>query len=146
MKKLAILRSNYNKPCPLGLPIREACKNVGKSVELMTLVQTPEDVKKNLEIWKNNPQDEKCPYLAAPVNETWVDCSLDPDQPADPIVGSPLYYKWNTGVSLNGGDGGFPLGYYNDNSIDRSQSTMYNLENLAYEVNQFLKKVCSKND
>lgn len=144
MRKLAILRSDQNNSCPFGLSIPFGCKNAGKTVDQMIVSNDPEIIENNINLLESNNNPSPCKYTGLIIEDTeFVDCLLEDNPEYQPIVGSPLYYKWNQGVSLVGGGegGGFPLGYYNDNSIDRSQHTLYNLENLAYHIQQFNKQV-----
>jgi len=53
--KLAVIRENRERPCPFGLPIADACYNVGKLVDNMVDVSEMEDEEeKRVTIKANN--------------------------------------------------------------------------------------------
>ncbi len=132
---LKVIRDNEQKTCPFGFEIPFACNNAGKLVKYLDPATSQEIAVKNYQVLqKNNPQ-EKCFYADKILdNKNKVICQFPEEENKVEIpTGSPLYYKPMSGTTMTGLMT-FPLGYYNDNSLDRNYYYgYYSIESLSSE-------------
>ncbi len=148
MKKLAMLRENSIAPCPFGLSIPTACKEAGDVIKTLSLLELGGNAEKNKSLVKNNSDKKECFYANKIIegDNQFVECEAPFDvQPGSHFpVGSPRYYK-PMGGSGNEGLNTVPLGYYNDNSLDRGYYYgMYSVESIANFLNEELEKFAKK--
>jgi hypothetical protein len=128
MRKLAVLRDNVEKKCPFGLPIPYGCKTAGKLIH--QLDQDPKAAQTNLSKVEDNNEPGKCDFAGDIIKDEFVACQAPDTDPSFP-KGSPRFYRPLAGVGLEGLNT-VPLGFYNDNSIDRGYYYgMYSVESMA---------------
>lgn len=144
IKKLAIIRQDGHNECPFGLPISEACKHAGDSINRMALLESVDREERaryanaNKKIYLHHRTGERCPYAdkvveGAPI----VHCDFGDggeglrDSPMRP---SPYYPRVFNGLANNAGGGltglvAYPLNSYWDNmeaqQLFTSMLTMY---------------------
>ena len=84
--KLSVIRENEERSCPYGLPIIEACKNIGKLIDQMCPLEEVEDEKERELVFKannrvylfgkNDSQEYgKCKYANVIFDNDKVECS-----------------------------------------------------------------------
>jgi len=128
--KLAVIRGDDLRGCPFGLPIPQACDNVGSSIHRMAPVESDENTEEQENIKKANKlvyvyhkNGKQCPYADKVLSEhNKVDCDFGDTgegQSGAPFVGSPLYPQTFMGIGLDGLYG-YPLGFYADNNESRN--------------------------
>lgn len=138
-KNLVVIRDNNKKPCPFGLPIPFSCNNIGNLIEKMQPIVTEDNIKENLQILNNNTDNQACIYNKLTIKDKSLCCAPGNDVIHMPI-GSPLYYKPMSGTLMTGLMT-FPLGYYNDNSLDRNTyNSFYSIENISSKILDSIKK------
>jgi len=133
--RLKVIRDNEDRICPFGLPIPFGCKNAGKLVLDLPIAASPEAATSNNTFLINNNPQERCFYADKIVEKAEkVICTYPEKQDSIEMpTGSPLYYKPMSGTLMTGLMT-FPLGYYNDNSIDRSYYYgYYSMESISSE-------------
>jgi len=125
--KEATIRGKNVRECPFGLPIPEACENLGGSVARLAPIDdkdSAKDVAKaNRLVYAYQKECRKCPYADKILEEHGkVDCDFG-DTAAGKRVpslkGSPLYPQTFHGIGLDGLYG-YPLGFYADNNESRN--------------------------
>lgn len=134
-KCCAYIRSDKpgHKHCPFGLPIYQACKYAGSSVNNMVPLKSVEpnkvenSKKANLRVYLYSRTNKRCPYAATIVDDMdSVNCNFGDHASGTPmehaLVGSPLYPQQFTGFGLEGLHA-FPLGFYVDNNTSRNLFT-----------------------
>lgn len=141
IKKEATIRGEGVRMCPFGLPIPEACENVGDAINRMAPVeqktaeasvhvafvdekaQNEQLVKANNIVYAYHKECKKCPYAdKILVNNKKVDCNFGDTaagRKSMPFIGSPLYPQTFVGIGLDGLYG-YPLGFYADNNESRN--------------------------
>lgn len=153
--KLAVLRSNDDKPCPfLGEQIPHACQNVGKLIQRMAPVSVMEhateeekaliiEANTKLFMW-NNPQ-ERCMYADKIMNNTancmWEEEDEKMDEKGVPAA-STYYYKLFNGMGIDGLYSS-PISYMSESSNPYTKtmfSGTFNLEGSASEEDEDLTK------
>ena len=120
--KLAIIRSDTNNSCPFGLPIINACSNVGKAIFKMKAIDDKDDNKTlnhNNLVYFYDKTGAPCPFAEnILINNNKVNCDFN-DTGAGikmpTIDGSPLYPKIFTDELYNN-----QQGYYGDNDTARN--------------------------
>ena len=129
MKKCAYIRSDENNPCPMGLPISQACQNAGESVSHMCPLSMIDEAKKdiirkaNLRVYIYYKTGNRCLYAAnVMVEKQATNCDFGDNaagmhMPAP--SGSPLYAQTFAGCGLDGLYA-FPMGFYSDNNQSRN--------------------------
>jgi len=84
--KLSVVREEEERGCPYGLPISEACENVGKLIDNMCAIEeAEEDAEKELASKSNNriymmsnqndENKEKCKYANVIFDNDKVECN-----------------------------------------------------------------------
>ena len=157
--RLAMIRSNQDGPCPFGLPIDAACRNVGDIMQSMLPVNFSTDdrtspdlseeekeirLKTNLSLYRWQSSGEPCkfagkffhhelPEMKHPkVQCLWNDGDGGVDLGAS-FVGSPYYYKHFNSIGFDGLYS-LPTSSYIDTSIDRGHFYgVWALEDLEKE-------------
>ena len=126
LEKEATIRGEGVRMCPFGLPIPEACMNVGKAINRMA--PTPEDekaekiAKANRIVYAYHKDCTRCMYADKVLEHNKkVDCNFGDTaagRPSQPFAGSPLYPQtFSSGYeSLNS----TTLGLYSDNNTSRN--------------------------
>jgi hypothetical protein len=148
-RKIAIIRQDNHLSCPFGLPISEACKYAGESIQYMTpLDEVEKDDRErfanaNKKVYVHRNTGERCPYAdkiaeGAPV----VHCDFEEggeglsDSPMRP---SPYYPRVFNGLANNAGGGiaglvAHPIHSYWDNmeaqQLFASMLTMFARESM----------------
>jgi len=129
-KKEAVIRGGGIRVCPFGLPVSEACCNVGKAIHRMAPIITVEDENKQEKLTKANnlvyiyhKEGKQCPFADKVLKaQNKVDCDFGDTgqgQHSAPWQGSPLYTQTFQGIGLDGLYG-YPLGFYADNNESRN--------------------------
>ena len=128
--KLSVIRDNKLRDCQFGLPISDACKCAGDSVDRMAPLSAVKDgehkerlKKANALVYIHHKTGKKCRF-ADKILEKFekVDCDFGDTgqgQKSVPYRGSPLYPQTFTGIGLDGLYG-YPLGFYADNNESRN--------------------------
>lgn len=134
---LQVIRDNEDVICPFALPIPEGCKSAGKLVMHLQPALSPEIAEKNNQVFLEFKQEERCIFAQKIMeNKDKVICEYPEEEKIEMPTGSPLYYKPMSGTLMTGLMT-FPLGYYNDNSLDRSHYYgYYSIESLSSENNK----------
>jgi len=129
--KLAIIRGPGVRKCPFGLPIMDACKNAGSSIDRMAPLDAAEnDEDEEASISKGNrlvyvyyKTGEDCMYADKVIEDFGkVDCDYGDTGQGEksvPLRGSPLYPSTFHGIGYDGMYG-YPLGFYGDNNESRN--------------------------
>jgi hypothetical protein len=140
---LKIIRDNDETICPFGFPIPFGCKSAGKLVLELPIASSPEAATSNNNILMQSNPEEKCFYADKIIEKLEKTVCKYPEKQKDIEMptGSPLYYKPLSGTLMTGLMT-FPLGYYNDNSLDRSHYYgYYSIESLSSKEDiEFVKK------
>lgn len=145
---LKVIRDNEEKICPFGFEIPFACNNAGNLVQHLNPATSPEAALENFKILKDNNPGQKCFYADKIIDaKKKVICQFPEEQDKIEIpTGSPLYYKPMSGTLMTGLMT-FPLGYYNDNSLDRNYYYgYYSIESLSADKNKDLNKKSLKEE
>lgn len=115
LRKLSVIRQQGHVECPFGLPVADACKNVGDAIDRMAPLEyvDSEDRQKyadaNKKVYLHHKTGERCPYAdkiveGAPI----VNCDFGDggegmrDAPMRP---SPYYPRVFNGLANNAGGG-----------------------------------------
>lgn len=125
--KEAVIRGENVRGCPFGLPIIEACKNVGGSINRMAPTEDEENAaeleKANRLVYAYHKECRQCPYAEKILKEHGkVDCDFGDTaagKKTPALKGSPLYPQTFHGIGLDGLYG-HPLGFYADNNESRN--------------------------
>jgi hypothetical protein len=125
--KEAVIRGKNVRGCPFGLPIPEACENVGSSIHRMAPIEdeeNAEDIEKaNRLVYAYHKECRGCPYAEKVLKEHGkVDCDFGDTaagKKTPALKGSPLYPQTFHGIGLDGLYG-YPLGFYADNNESRN--------------------------
>ena len=124
IEKDAFVRGDGVRACPFGLPIPDACTNVGDAIHRMAPLENKQSIgKANILVYTYHKQCKNCPYAAnilegnKKVNCNFQDTAAGKKTPA--FVGSPLYPQTFSGIGLDGLYG-YPLGFYADNNESRN--------------------------
>lgn len=117
------IRQNDGDRCPFGLPIPQACENVGPAIERMAPENDSEKIgKANRIVYVYHKTCEKCPYADKILKKFGkVDCDFGDTGEGEksvPLAGSPVYP--NTFGSGIQGLYGYPLGWYSDSNQSRN--------------------------
>ena len=99
----------------------------------LPVAASPEAAESNNNILQNSNPEEKCFYADKIINKLKKVICKFPEKQEDIEMptGSPLYYKPMSGTLMTGLMT-FPLGYYNDNSLDRSHYYgYYSMESIS---------------
>lgn len=127
--KLAVIRDKENRTCPFGLPMPDACKCAGKSINNMTpvmkmkqdydvdLIEDDEEhnevVRSNrMVLFYDNEEPAKCPYANNIFANSKIECSFGEDSkglgnvPLSPI---PSYTTY-----MSSGYSSVPVGFYSE--------------------------------
>lgn len=132
---LKVIRDNNERICPYGFPIPFGCHKAGKLVESLKPATSQEIANENIEILNKYAPNEKCFYADKIIDKTnKVVCKFPEEQDKiEMTTGSPLYYKPMSGTLMTGLMT-FPLGYYNDNSLERNYYYgYYSMESVSSE-------------
>lgn len=147
---LKVIRDNKDKICPFGFDIPVGCNHAGDLVNHLTPAISAEIAENNKNLlleYVSSGDSFKCAYADKILNKKQkVLCMFPEEQSAIEMpTGSPLYYKPMSGTLMTGLMT-FPLGYYNDNSLDRSYYYgYYSIESLSEAEKQKLEKTSIKN-
>lgn len=139
---LKVIRDNEDRICPFGFEIPFGCNNAGSLVQHLIPATSQEIALENFKILKENNPKEKCFYADKIIDvKNKVICQFPEEQDKIEMpTGSPLYYKPMSGTLMTGLMT-FPLGYYNDNSLDKNHYYgYYSIESLSSEENKILNK------
>lgn len=122
--KTATIRGEGVRDCPFGLPVPEACVNVGNSIHRMAPSEDNEKIKKaNRLVYAYHKDCKNCPYAHDILEEhKKVDCNFGDTaagKKTPSFTGSPLYPQTFQGIGLDGLYG-YPLGFYADNNESRN--------------------------
>lgn len=109
MKKKCFLRSNDDEGCPFGLPIPEACKCVGESIDrLCPLESVKEDEEKeaigkmNRKVYFYTQEGKKCKYSEGVLKDSDIsNCNFGDvaEGLGSPVFeGSPFYAQLSSGL------------------------------------------------
>lgn len=143
--RLAVIRKNEVDGCPFGLSIPEACSKAGSTVQRMAplnifpdLIPTEKEeiIKANQYIYDWKAEGTPCLFAGKILSEkSAVECNWNSTAAGETVggtlMGSPFYAKMFSGVGLDGLYS-YPLGFYQDNSIDRGPyQGMYSIESIA---------------
>jgi hypothetical protein len=148
---LKVIRDNKDNICPFGFDIPIGCNHAGELVHHLqpsTTAKIAEENKNLLLEYIANKENGKCFYADKILNKKQkVLCQFPEEQDSIEMpVGSPLYYKPMSGTLMTGLMT-FPLGYYNDNSLDRSYYYgYYSIESLSQADKMELEKISIKNN
>ena len=130
IKKLAVIRQIHHRPCPFGLPIDDACRNIGDGIYRMAPLEQvdKDDVEKysdaNKKVYLHHRTGERCPFADKIVDgKPIVHCDFQDggeglrDSPMSP---SPYYPRIFNGLANNVGGGmpglvSYPLSSYWEN-------------------------------
>lgn len=110
-----MIRSDLTLKCPWELPITQGCCVAGEQIDQMYKDPNQIQLSANILTMKNIKDPKKCKYAGA-IDGDRVDCSAPSNQKM--IQESPLYYRPMSGTGPEGMNT-FPIGYYNDNVLDR---------------------------
>lgn len=145
---LKVIRDNQQSICPFGFNIPFGCNNAGDLVFYLKPASSEIEIKNNQQaLEKYNPQ-EKCPFADQILDiKNKVICKFPEDQKKIEMpAGSPLYQKPMSGTLMTGLMT-FPLGYYNDNSIDKNYYYgYYSMESLSEYNDDIINKTAIKKD
>ena len=124
IEKEATIRGEAVRECPFGLPIPEACANVGEAINRMApSEENKQIIKANRIVYAYHKTCKQCPYTDKILSEhKKVDCNFGDTAAGQKSVsfrGSPIYPSTFYGVGLDGLYG-YPLGYYADNAESRN--------------------------
>jgi len=132
---LKVIRDNEEHICPYGFPIPFGCHHAGKLVQELKPATSQDIANENIEALNKNAPNEKCIYADKIIDKNnKVICKFPEEQSKIEMpTGSPLYYKPMSGTLMTGLMT-FPLGYYNDNSLDRNYYYgYYSMESVSNE-------------
>jgi hypothetical protein len=159
--KLAVIRSDDSLPCPFGLPVSSACHSVGNIIKNMAPLDimgphSSDEEKKEIATANNHlfrwkSEGTMCPYAGKlfPQNEKVVECNWASNAPEahdrKALLGSPFYHHHFSGMGPGGmgleGLHTFPLGYYQNSSIDAGiYYGPFSLESVASEEEKHTNK------
>jgi hypothetical protein len=124
IEKEATIRGESVRECPFGLPIPEACINVGDAIHRMAPAEDNQKLAKaNRLVYAYHKGCKNCPYTDKVLEEhKKVDCDFGDTaagKKSMPFRGSPLYPQTFHGIGLDGLYG-YPLGFYADNNESRN--------------------------
>ena len=124
IEKEATIRGDSVRMCPFGLPIPDACENVGDAINRMAPIKDKPNLSKaNKLIYTYHKTCSQCPYADKILKDfNKVDCDFGDTaagRPSQPFRGSPLYPNTFVGIGLDGLYG-YPLGFYADNNESRN--------------------------
>lgn len=124
IEKEATIRGEGVRDCPFGLPVPDACNNVGDAINRMAPAEENDKIKKaNRLVYAYHKACKNCPYADKILPDySKVDCSFGDTaagKKSIPFTGSPLYPQTFHGIGLDGLYG-FPLGFYADNNESRN--------------------------
>lgn len=126
MRKLAVLRSDLSLKCPWELPIPNACRKVGAKIDEM--IRNPDQIDLSVNLQHLSQLNEGNCIHAKMINNSAVEC--DAEGNPQMVNESPLYFHPLSGSGLFGMNT-FPIGYFNDNVLDRGfYAGMYGSESL----------------
>lgn len=151
MKKLAIIRSNSDCPCPFGLPVPFGCKCAGKHIENMAPLNMDKDFtdrdrqdisKANtdllaIKILNTTENPQKCLYAGAVMESKNVtECNYDDTapgtKPSPALLQAPFYSRmYDSGIN---GLSTVPSGYLTD--YNSSKNNYYGQISLQGSVKQ----------
>jgi hypothetical protein len=138
-KHLTVIRDNVKNTCPFGLPIPTGCKTVGDLVEKMQPSTSEEIYTQNMNLLKNILEEKPCIYNKLVIKDKCL-CVAPEEHTINMPIGSPLYYKPMSGTLMTGLMT-FPLGYYNDNSLDRNTyNSFYSIESISKNLVSLIEK------
>lgn len=111
MHKLSMIRQDEVDPCPFGLEIPYACKNIGAFIHHLapldiipelTAQQKLELTTANRELAKQQDSAGPCPF-ASEIISNMVECEYQPESgQSAALLGSPYYQKLLSNTSLTG--------------------------------------------
>lgn len=145
---LKVIRDNEGEICPFGFEIPFGCNNAGELVQYLKPATSQELALQNYKILQENNPGEKCFYADKIIDtKKKVICQFPEEQDKIEMpTGSPLYYKPMSGTLMTGLMT-FPLGYYNDNSLDRNYYYgYYSIESLSADEGKDLNKKSLKEE
>jgi hypothetical protein len=145
MKKLAVIRTNSDCPCPFGLPVPFGCKCAGKHIENMAPVnmdknfteRDKQDISKAntdllaIRILHTAEQPQKCPYAGSIIEgKEATECNYDDTapgtKPSPALLQAPFYSRmYDSGIY---GLSTVPSGYLTD--YNSSKNNYYGI--LSY--------------
>lgn len=141
--KLAMFRSNDQAQCPYGLPIPFGCQRAGKSIASLTRLDQGGSAEENIGKITSISSPEACLFNQTEIppgnGEEFVECSA-PEGSSQKLGprGSPFFYRPLAGVGAEALNT-IPLGYYNDNSVDRGYYYgNYSIESISSDPNMGL--------
>lgn len=135
---LKVIRDNKDNICPFGFDIPIGCNHGGDLVKHLSPAinhEVAEENKNALLEYISSNESFKCFYADKILNKKQkVLCQFPEEESSIEMpVGSPLYYKPMSGTLMTGLMT-FPLGYYNDNSLDRGYYYgYYSIESLSQD-------------
>jgi hypothetical protein len=142
---LKVIRDNKDKICPFGFDVPVGCQNAGelvKNLSLATDLDKAEENKKYLLNYASEEPGRKCFYADKILKKNNKVLCTFPEQESgiEMPTGSPLYYKPMSGTLMSGLMT-FPLGYYNDNAIDRDYYYgYYSIESVSDDHSNQIEK------
>lgn len=114
-------------PCPFGLPIPSACKQVGQNINEMSPLEEAEEedrptIKEDNQMLLFDAEEDcgKCPFAASIIKEKGsVDCRYGETRPSGDVAfsGSPLYPHTYVGEMAKPLYSNFPEHEYKDDNI-----------------------------
>jgi hypothetical protein len=124
IEKEATIRGDAVRECPFGLPIPQACANVGEAIHRMSPIEENKTIAKaNRIVYAYHKECKECPYAdKILVEHEKVDCDFGDTaagKKSTSFRGSPLYPATFHGIGLDSLHG-HPLGYYADNEESRN--------------------------
>lgn len=143
--KLAVIRTSEESPCPFGLKIPYACRNVGGCIERMAPLdilgedaeegEIVELAKANQTLMLMDADGDRCPFAGKVFKDKdAVECNygsnaegVNPDRGLTP---SPFYSKVYENIAYDGAYS-YPLGWFGENNISRN--TYYGIYSLQGE-------------
>lgn len=163
--KLSVIRDDNDEPCPYGLKINWACRNVGNHIDSLFPLENlgpeaiPEEKQKVAEanvravVWsvmRSGEVPTPCKYAANlfPEKQDKVDCSYNDSaagqKPNGALIGSPFYPTIFTGIGLDSLYSA-PIGYYADFNVSRNSFYgLYSLLGSDISVNEEIKKLAEQ--
>ena len=155
-RKLAIIRENESDPCPFGLKIPFACKNVGQCIQKRAPLSAAgkdadeEDLENiaraNNRVMLMDSVGEQCSYAGTVFDDKKirsVECNYGSNAPGITNTGlaaSPFYSRVFDNVAYDGLYS-FPQGWYSDQNISRNEYySLYSLQGSEKENSEKIKK------